>query len=162
VAFIEDCLQFVSGCRDPAHAAEQNFFALASLPREATSVSRRFDALLSQLRHRLDLLRSGSRIPMPIMVSGGQPQSGNAEAQYSLGLRYFYGVEGIKNEGEGIKWLYKAAARGHVAAQSNLGNRYYCGEGVPQNLEAARVWWEGVTARGDASAQNNLFAAFGL
>jgi len=83
VAFIEGWLQFVSGCRDSAIAAERDFFASVGLPHEATSVGKRFDAVLAELRHRLDLLRNGHRIPMPV-VPGTEPQSGNASVLSSL------------------------------------------------------------------------------
>jgi hypothetical protein len=86
-------------------------------------------------------------------------EQGFAEAQYCLGIRYYDGVDVVKDVGEGIKWLHKAAEQGNAAAQSNLGVRYYYGEGVRQDLAAALKWWGKAAEQGDTNAQNNLDVA---
>ena len=43
-------------------------------------------------------------------------EKGNAEAQYHLGSRYFFGL-GVKQDyNEAAKWFKKAAAQGHSGA----------------------------------------------
>ena len=68
--------------------------------------------------------------------------SGDAEAQYSLGNCYFYGFGVDKNLREAVKWLTKAAEQGHTRAQNDLGHCYYSGAGVERNKAEAEKWWD--------------------
>ena len=49
-------------------------------------------------------------------------EQGNADAQYSLGVCYFFGHGVTKDEAEAVKWLRKAAGLGHREAGEMLKN----------------------------------------
>jgi TPR repeat protein len=48
-----------------------------------------------------------------------QAESGDAEAQYKLGMSYLTGLEIPKDEAKGAGWIKLAAEQGHVRAQYN-------------------------------------------
>ena len=83
-------------------------------------------------------------------------EQGDADAQYTLALRYDYG-EGVPQDyAEAARWYRLAAEQGDADAQNNLGVMYDAGEGVPEdNAEAVR-WYRMAAEQGDASAQYNL------
>ena len=66
--------------------------------------------------------------------------SGDAEAQFGLGIMYYSGEEVSKNYKEAMKWYAKAAEQGHLEAQLNLGIMYRCGEGGAKNYSEAYKW----------------------
>ena len=68
-------------------------------------------------------------------------ETGDAEAQFNLGLCYHYGRGVAKNLTEAVKWYRKAAEQGHVKAQANLGECYYFGQGVKQDFKEAAYWY---------------------
>ena len=64
-------------------------------------------------------------------------KEGHAVAQFKLGLMYYYGKGGSKNDKAAVKWDRLAAEQGHVIAQLKLGMLYYKGEGIPKNDKMA-------------------------
>ena len=60
-------------------------------------------------------------------------EKGDAEAQYSLGVRYDNGDGVAKDEIEAVKWYRKAAEQNYASAQYNLGLCYYNGQGVAKD-----------------------------
>ena len=67
--------------------------------------------------------------------------NGTIEAMYFLGLNFFGGNFGFKQNGdEAFKWTKLAAESGYVPAQELLGSLYYHGIGVDQNFEEAFKW----------------------
>jgi len=83
-------------------------------------------------------------------------ESGNANAQYNLGVIYSHGEGVPQNYAEAMKWFKKAADQGVARAQYNLGLMYYEGEGVPQNFIKAYVCWSVASAKGEENAKKNL------
>ena len=81
---------------------------------------------------------------------------GNAAAQNSLGLLYYYGNGVEENNEEAVKWFRKAAEQGNAAAQWSLGNCYYNGHGVDENDEEAVKWYRKAAEQGDAEAQKRF------
>lgn len=81
---------------------------------------------------------------------------GDVNAQYILGLCYFYGNGVEKDLSEAVKWYRKAAVQGFADAQYNLGICYYNGDGVEKNLSEAVVWFRKAADQGHAEAQNAL------
>ena len=69
-------------------------------------------------------------------------ERGDAEAAWFLAVSLTYGDEGFRqDEREALKWLRRAAARGHPQALYHLGWRYESGEGVPHDpAEAERLY----------------------
>jgi TPR repeat protein len=80
-------------------------------------------------------------------------ESGDAEAQNALGLRYATG-DGVKlDEREAVRWFTEAAERGNVPAQSKLGSIYYSGRGVPQDSNRAYFWMVVARLGGDEASR---------
>jgi TPR repeat protein len=60
-------------------------------------------------------------------------QSGQADAQYALGLRYFQGDEVSEDYAQSAQWFARASTQGHAAAQNHLGRYYFAGLGVEKD-----------------------------
>ena len=83
-------------------------------------------------------------------------ESGDADAQYGLGVCYQAGIGLAKDAGKSAKWFRKAAEQGHVKAQWNLAVIYHIGEGVEKDLKEAVKWYRKAADQGFASAQGSL------
>ena len=83
-------------------------------------------------------------------------EAGDAEAQFTLGFIYDFGVGVQEDDAEAVAWYRKAATQGHATAQNNLGRMHADGEGVPQNDIEAVDWYRKAAMQGDATAQKNL------
>ena len=82
---------------------------------------------------------------------------GHAKAQLQLGLMYYKGEGGLRqNYNLAIALFKKSAEQGISQAQFNLGMIYYKGEGVAKNYEQAVFWLEKAADQGNAQAQYNL------
>jgi TPR repeat protein len=83
-------------------------------------------------------------------------ESGDAVAQFKLGVCYANG-EGVKKaEADAVKWYSKAADQGNAEAQSKLGTAYHHGKGVKKNHLEAVKWWRKAAEQGDTEAQCQL------
>jgi TPR repeat protein len=63
-------------------------------------------------------------------VLRAEAEHGDAEAQNSLGLKYYYGPGVPQSFRESVAWYRRSAAQGHADAQHNLGLAYEDGTGV--------------------------------
>ena len=117
-------------------AAEPVKTQVAPLPRGAAQISAEPAYSIEGLRVRAD--------------------SGDAEAQFRLGLCYKDG-QGVERDPErGIELLKKSAQQGYGAALLVLGCCYEKGDGVERD-DAEAVWWYILAAeQGDAEAQYRL------
>ena len=79
-------------------------------------------------------------------------ETGDANAQFNLGVMYDNGKDVWKNYAKAVKWYRLAAEQGNAGAQFNLGVMYANGTGVPEDLVQAHVWWNiaGAKGRGDS------------
>jgi TPR repeat protein len=75
-------------------------------------------------------------------------ESGDADAQYRLGLKYAEGEGVAKDPSQAAEWYRKAATHGQPNAQYNLGSLYYKGEGVPKDPAQAAEWYRKAAAQG--------------
>lgn len=82
--------------------------------------------------------------------------SGNANAQFKLGLMYERGRGVPKNDRLAVDWYRKAAVQGNADAQHNLGYMYDNGRGVPEDKRLAVEWWRKAAEQGHAYAQGML------
>jgi TPR repeat protein len=83
-------------------------------------------------------------------------ESGDASAQFSLGLKHYNGDGVIKDATEAAKWIRKSAEQGHAAAQAYLGHMYKKGDGVIRDVAESAKWIRKSAERGYAVAQYNL------
>ena len=83
--------------------------------------------------------------------------SGDAEAQFRLGLLYRNGDNGVtKDDAEAATWYRKAAEQGYAKAQLTLGYMLAEGLGVAKNDAEAVSWYRKAAGRGDVHAQYYL------
>src|SRR6185312_15329654 len=83
-------------------------------------------------------------------------KTGNAIAQYNLGVCYEYGTGVEKNIQKAAELYQKAAEQGFADAQYNLGVCYDNGTGVEENIQKAVELYQKAAEQGHARAQNNL------
>jgi TPR repeat protein len=80
---------------------------------------------------------------------------GDAEAQFSLGLRF--AGEGVTQDyAQAAQWYQKAADQSHSLAQFNLGIMYAAGQGVPCDEAKSMGWMQKAADQGDAGAQYHI------
>jgi TPR repeat protein len=82
--------------------------------------------------------------------------SGNAEAQFGLGLKFANGQGVAQDYVQAADWYRKAARQSHPLAQFNLGVMYASGQGVAQDEAQSAVWFGKAAHQGDAGAQFKL------
>jgi len=85
-----------------------------------------------------------------------QAERGEANAQYVLGRRYYFGDGVIQDTKKAVAWQTKAANQGHATAQYVLGLLYIAGEGVDQDKQKAVAWISRSAEQGLAEAQYAL------
>ena len=86
--------------------------------------------------------------------------SGNAEAQFNLGLMYVFGDGVPKDTTKAVAWYGKAADQGYVGAQVSLGEMYAKGDGVPHDAAQAVAWYRKAADQGHPFAQSHLGAMY--
>ena len=111
----------------------------------------------AQDKEALDICLNSEREPsVRVEACRTAAEQGDAEAQFSLGVMYYYG-EGVSQDyGEAVKWYRLAAEQGLASAQVDLGSMYEYGRGVPQDDGEAVKWFRLATEQGNASAQYRL------
>ncbi|MBQ2246617.1 MAG: sel1 repeat family protein, partial [Selenomonadales bacterium] len=85
-----------------------------------------------------------------------EAEAGNAEAQYKLGNRYYYGKYTEENYGKAVYWYLQAAKQGDVAAQIILAECYSWRDVLPRDKELEIYWYTQAAEQGDVSAQFHL------
>ena len=83
-------------------------------------------------------------------------ESGNSEAQVTLGIMYDFGHGVAKDPAKAIEWYIKAAEQGIPVVQHDVGVKYFQGQGVEQDYLKAAYWWEQSANAGLADSQFNL------
>jgi S1-C subfamily serine protease len=83
-------------------------------------------------------------------------ESGDVEAQLTVGIMYDLGQGVPQNFTEALKWYTQAANKGNPIAQNNLGVMYLNGSGTAQNFVDAAKWISLAANQGYAKAQMNL------
>ena len=83
-------------------------------------------------------------------------ESGDAEAQCSLGWCYKHGKGVVKDGKEAVKWYSKAAEQGNSNGQNCLGWCYANGLGVVKDEKEAVKWYTKSAKQGNVDAKINL------
>lgn len=115
------------------------------------------------LSRAIDLIRQGkpeSAVPLLQLLA----KSGDAKAQYQLGLLLYSGKGIVENEKAAVELLTKSANQGHVEAMYQLGNAFTFGNDTPRlvadaDVEAAK-WYFKAASAGNADAQYSLGLLF--
>jgi hypothetical protein len=79
-----------------------------------------------------------------------------AEAQFSLGLRFASGDGASLDYAKAADWYLRAANQNHALAQFNLGLMFAGGQGVAQDDAKALIWMQMAAQQGDPGAQHFL------
>jgi Sel1 repeat-containing protein len=82
--------------------------------------------------------------------------TGDAEAQYQLGLRHHLGKGASQDNRAALTLWGKAAKSGHPLAQNNVAFLYEGGLGTPQNSKMAFFWYQKAAAQGNDLGQVNI------
>ena len=80
-------------------------------------------------------------------------EQGDADAQFTLGVRYANGDGVIKDDEEAVRWYRLAAAQDNADAQATLALMYFNGIGVLKDEAEAVRWWRLAAAQDNAIAQ---------
>ncbi len=110
--------------------------------------------------------------PLPTFVAGpakAQPavdgigeglrtlaSSGDAAAQYEIGLRYAEGRGVTRDPKQALAWFDKSAAQGSAPAQYRLGSAYEKGVGADRDPALAVAWYGKAADAGNIRAMHNL------
>lgn len=84
------------------------------------------------------------------------------EAQFQMGVNFYWGLGVPQNFTEAVKFFHLAASNGHSSAQTFLGHCYYWGNGVPQDLGEAVEWFQKAVDQDNGAAQLNLGTCYEL
>jgi len=86
--------------------------------------------------------------------------SGDAQAQFNLGLLYLDGHGVPQSYAEAAKWFHRAAEQDYGPAQHNLGAMYGSGDGVKRDYVQAYKWLNICAAKGvpGCGSQRDLIA----
>lgn len=85
-----------------------------------------------------------------------EAETGNAKAQFDLGVIYGRGEGVPENFAKALEWCQKAAEQKYAPAQYQLGKLYAHGAGVSKDAAKALEWYQKAAAQGYADAQFNL------
>jgi TPR repeat protein len=85
-------------------------------------------------------------------------ESGDATAQYYLGMMYANGKGVAKDEVVAVSWYRKAAGRGHAPAQARLGDVYARGLGGVAKDDVKAVAWYRKAADQDCPYGQSMLA----
>jgi hypothetical protein len=81
---------------------------------------------------------------------------GEADAQFSLGLKFASGGDVTLDYPKAAHWYLQAANQNHPLAQFNLGVMFAGGQGVAQDEAKSAMWMRLAAQQGDAGAQHHL------
>ena len=96
-------------------------------------------------------------VPINLYYTFYGAEHGNPEKQNELGILYYKGDKGLKQDNnEAFKWFREGALQGDAMSQRNLGLMYEQGRGVPQNFPEARKWYQKALDNGYDDAKDDL------
>jgi TPR repeat protein len=97
------------------------------------------------------------RSQSPVLkASEADADRGDANAQFSLGLKCAKGQGAAPDYAQAAYWYLKAANQNHSLAQFNLGVMYAKGQGMSRDIAKSMMWIQKAAQLGHAGAQYNL------
>ena len=90
--------------------------------------------------------------PVNVKALTAKAKTGDANAQYRLGVAYDYGRGVPQDAKAAMKWYRTAADQGHAQAQNSVGSLLQADKKYAQALP----WYQKAAAQGNANATNNL------
>jgi TPR repeat protein len=99
-------------------------------------------------------------VPDEVEALKARAQTGDADAQYDLGVRYSK-ADGVPlDQANAVAWYRRAAEQGSAKAQAALGYCYSLGKGVAKDDDQSIVWSRKAAEQGNARGQNNVGADY--
>ena len=89
-------------------------------------------------------------------------ENGDADSQFSLGLKHYDGKDVPKDLEKAIFWFTKAAEQGHAQAQYELGRCYSKGEGITQDYPQAFEWYRKAGEGNRGTPKRSLILVFAM
>ena len=86
-------------------------------------------------------------------------ENGDSEANYYIGVMYYYGEGAEINKPEAYKWYLKATYKGNADAMEAIAMQYHSGQGVTQDFEKAMYWYKKALDKGN-TPYNNIGALY--
>lgn len=83
-------------------------------------------------------------------------ESGDAAAQYRLGLMYEEGKGVRQDDASALRWYRKSAVQGNPDAQYRLGRMYEEGKGISRDYSFAIRWYRKAAGQGNSDAEYSL------
>jgi tetratricopeptide (TPR) repeat protein len=108
----------------------------------------------------LELFEQAAAQPPQHPLLKHYPNTGVAEAEHALGLRYFEGITVRKNQGLAAYWYERAIEHGSAQSANNLGIMHLNGTGVHKDLEKAEQLLQFSARKGDPNAMFTLVGLF--
>ena len=65
---------------------------------------------------------------------------GDAQSQYNLGSKYYFGISFAKDHKKAFYWYKKAAEQDHYLAKLQVSSMYELGEGVKKDMMKSFAW----------------------
>lgn len=79
------------------------------------------------------------------------------EASFRLSILYLHpNNKKLRDPNKALRWLEKAAEKGHLQAQYTIGKRYHEGNGINKNTKLGLQWLEAAKEAGHLEAENYL------
>jgi hypothetical protein len=82
----------------------------------------------------------GKKCPVPEIPGFENAQKGDLDAQFALGHSLILGLRGPLNVAGGMKWIMRAALRGHPKSQAIVGVACAVGGGVVAHTQESCAW----------------------
>ena len=128
--------------------ARQLYEQAAALPGGHAGAESRLGAFYEAGRG--GLLKSGAEAMRLYRLAA---EKGDAAAQCALGVCYFRGVGGTRDDSEALRWFQLAAKQGHASGQFHLGYWYDEGKGgLDKDRGRAVALYKAAAAQGDGMA----------
>jgi uncharacterized protein len=97
-----------------------------------------------------------NRTVAPIRNVRKEAENGDVDAQYELATNLLTDRAGSKRKEDGLKWLQRAADRGHPEALCDLGVHYHYGDGVSRDLSKSFSLYLAGAKNGSSHAQYHV------
>ncbi|MDR3111045.1 MAG: hypothetical protein LBU65_15355 [Planctomycetaceae bacterium] len=96
----------------------------------------------------------------PIAELKTAAEKGDVPSQITLGIRYRYGINAIKDNIEAKKWFQKAAEKGNAEGQCRLAYCYLTGDGIIKDEIKAAQWFRKSAEQNYAEAKSGLGSCY--
>ena len=113
------------------------------------------DLLIDRLKNNKTNTDSNA-LKQEILLTDKLAKEGNVDAQYKLGLRFYYGDGLPQSYKNALYWLRKASKAGHVKATTLMGVCYGEGNGVDKSFDKALDYYKSAAKENEPNALYNL------